>query len=395
VGDNDWREQNAAYGGWYVTLIEDMTSGAESSGQYSNWVQVEYDSALGNGQCIKKISDSTGRAIDFFSSLMAGVDPRSARTTAIQVPKFKEGTSTEAIDNSVFARYEFDYDYASISVPAISANSFPRGKRAVVRLKSILVPDGVNLPPLGFKTSFFYANGSELSRRTLPMNEQGAITTITVNGVQHDLGTRVDYSYGNYAYYNSHFASGQQRVGLGGVTRMVDQKDLYLGTAITAAATWSYNRVDFALTNYTNPLKVVVTTSSPDPVSSPLQNDTVYYFHASPTPGESQNGSGFHDGIAPEWDDGLLYRKEIWAGALNFGRLIRTEDQTYEADSSNSKDNIRLREATTTLNDDDAKQIVTTYSDWDGNRDTDCLRPGSPAPTTLSLAPGRQGHPVT
>lgn len=92
---NDWRELNTAFGGWYVTLIEDMTSGVEVGGRYPNWVQVDYDwdsehgTGVGYGQCIKQITDSLGREIRFTNWWDEAHDIKhSARTDTISFPSF-------------------------------------------------------------------------------------------------------------------------------------------------------------------------------------------------------------------------------------------------------------------------------------------------------------------
>src|SRR2546426_1372476 len=92
----DAREMEAAFGGWYVTRIEDTTSGAVGAdGFYPNWVKVEYEVAgtsgvtatVGFGQCIKRVVDSAGREIRF-TNWWDGTDKRSARTLGLSVPKF-------------------------------------------------------------------------------------------------------------------------------------------------------------------------------------------------------------------------------------------------------------------------------------------------------------------
>ena len=171
--DPDWREKNAAFGGWYVTRIEDMTSGPESGGLYPNWVKVEYEDAdtpgltkLGYGQCIKYVKDSLLRTITFTNSLQVAGEPRSARTTQIAFPKFANGGP---VNNSLVANYNLTYEspMPTVFLPVIGYQA----KRTALRLNLLELPPPVagGLRP---RVAFYYTpGGSELTARTLPMND--------------------------------------------------------------------------------------------------------------------------------------------------------------------------------------------------------------------------------
>jgi len=355
---NDWRERNAAYGGWHVTLIEDMTSGLPSAeGRYPNWIQIEYESkwdpatgtGIGYGQNIKRITDSLSREIAFSNS-WNHVDSWSARTDSIQLPAF---ANSPAVNNGVRNTYLFHYNWWPALVPIVDLANPPTDANRDKGPVNFL--DYVEMP-LGFVTRFGWYAGGELYLRTLPMNKTGSLT-----------GPRVVYQYGNYQYYKS-FVTGETQYTFGdGITREIEQKKLFLGSPGVESATWTYDRW-MPHVGHATPNRVVVTTTQGSPTVS---NDTVYYFRGSRAAGAGDPpgaGPNPKDGFAPEWDDGLNYRTEYWVGNSSTGRLLRTEETTYEPDivgGSHTKYNVRANQQVTTFNDDGGEQLVRNYSEWD------------------------------
>jgi len=371
--DPDWREYNAAFGGYYVTRIEDMTSGTETAGQYPNWIEIDYDT-IGYGQCISHVRDSLGRSITFHNSLQVPGEPRSARTDSIDILR---PSSAMGIDNSALAAYVFNFaadgggamPMMSLTVPRdFNPNLFDTKRRAL-RLESIEYHEAPAIPESRFKIRFDYYHESELVMRTLPMNDTADTS-----------GSRIVYTPDFYVYYKEFFYRNEEfgktagtthGVTPDGVARQVVKKDLYLRDPNTGTtpgepvASWEYTRDSLA--SYTNSLKVIAKT-----VSGSLLNETVHFFHSShPCQAFCAANAGIapHDGYAPEWDDGLEFRTEYWEGPANSGRLMRTEDMTYESDTfppNITKDNVRMVQKSTTFNDDGGKQITASYTDWDG-----------------------------
>jgi RHS repeat-associated protein len=367
----DWNDANAAFGGWYVTRIEDITT-VDASGGYPNWVAIQYEipsgptpqeSPEGYGQSIDQITDSLGRTIEFdpptdLSTEATGTpghpgDPRARRVARIHVPSFDNNPAL----TSKTATYTFGHDYVSVSVPDASSEV----KRSVLRLKSIELPG--HTP--AYKISFSY-DGSELVMRTLPMNETG-----------DSAGARMEYDYQKYDYLRrtiqSAGANSSGKIQMGGalgssgMTRQIVQKSLYLGAASQSpSATWDYIRSTPA--GVTNPDLVTVRVTKSNPL---LFNDTVYYFHASHNLDGCENAPGCDkpdDGWAPEWNDGLNYRIDYWEGEALVGRLLRKEETTYTTDILSSrftKNNLRTTGTVTTRSDDGGKQFSTQNAEWD------------------------------
>jgi RHS repeat-associated protein len=367
----DWNDANAAFGGWYVTRIEDMTT-VDATGGYPNWVAIQYEnpsgptpqeSPEGYGQCIDRITDSVGRTVEFdpptdLSTEATGTpghpgDPRARRVARIHVPSFDNNPAL----TSKTSTYTFGHDYVSVSVPDASSQV----KRSILRLKSIEIPG--HTP--AYKISFSY-DGSELVMRTLPMNEAG-----------NPAGARMEYDYQEYDYLRrtiqSAGANSSGKIQMGGalsssgMTRQIVQKSLHLGTASQSpSATWDYIRS--IAVGATNPELVTVRVTKSNPL---LFNDTVYYFHASHNLDGCENAPGCDkpdDGWAPEWNDGLNYRIDYWEGEALVGRLLRKEETTYTTDILSSrftKNNLRTTGTVTTRSDDGGKQISTQNSEWD------------------------------
>ena len=370
-----WQEKNAAFGGWYVTSIEDTSSGTIGANPlcpslYPNCVQVTYETDLGYGQCVKTITDSVGRTITFTNNLLQSGDKRSARTEKIEMPKF--GDSSDLVPSAIIA-YEFEHTYPMVYVPEPrydyeSGTVVQDTKRPVVRLDGISLPGGIHMSFV-YDLGGLYDNQSELLIRTVPMNETGDSNNLA----------RVRYYYNSYTYYKDFYYqssnggpetyyAGGVRIGAttSGLSRQIFKKELYLTNPFEEdtsqlTATWQYSRSESYLV--TNPSKASVRVTA-----GGLDNETVYYYRSSLNPDNSDEGQLPNDGLAPEWYDGLNYRIEYWEGREGTGRLLRTEETTYTPDIwpwTYTKSNVRPVQTITTFNDDGGKQVIRTNSDWD------------------------------
>jgi RHS repeat-associated protein len=388
----DWNDRNKAFAGWYVTLIEDITSGTPGGAdlRYPNWVEIQYEAGsptpatneTGYGQCISLVKDSAGRELRFHNQRLVAVpgDPGSRRIQSIEVPKFSASSTATAS----FATYSFDHVIASVPVPFYNVfESDPPTydydtKRSIVRLSTIQLP---NDDAMRFEYSGLGGSGSALTARSLPLNQ------LPLDGNGKIQGPRMEYEYSTLDYFKSVIrsdgATGQGKIingqgaALTGSTLQISEKRLYLiGDPLTnPSVKWKYNRVvpmpGGAGTNpgVTNPSSVILTTIQSNPAAL---NETVYYFRASINPDVAPPSSAdsLADGKAPDWDDGLLYRTEYWEGKASEGRLLRVEEALSVPDILSgfyiTKNNIRPYRNATTYVEDGGKQVVVENTDWDG-----------------------------
>jgi RHS repeat-associated protein len=368
-----YRDYNRAFGGWYVTLIEDSHSPSgvtitdtRSSrvGQtgYAAWVEVAYEPAAtrpGYEHAIKGILDSAGRKIDFVNDcqktgsqcaqtpgLVNNPTNRFAvRTQSISLPAFG-GSGQIAPNDAARAVYTFTYDYLS------KTNLDGSAAEAANYLRTITYPAFSNLAgnQSPYTMTFGYNLYGELETRVLP------------------TGASVNYYWDYYRYTSSEV--NQNGVSpVTGITRQLVRKQVALGAVGPGTAfEWTYAREFAGLdgTPYTNPRFVTI--------KDPLGNETVYYYRSTlPNPSVNDE-TNFEDGYAPEWDDGLNDRIEYYQGNGTGRRLLRTERRDYDADTdlfrfgfpARGKRNVRMSRQVTVHHDDEGRSATVSNSDWDG-----------------------------
>jgi RHS repeat-associated protein len=330
---SDARNYNRDFGGWYVTKIYEIASGANASGSgWNNYVEIVYDTTGHGGaasHAVKEVRDNLGRKIAFDNVCEPAVSPDtgcrdvppiginnpervSVRTEHIHVPAFK---ASSGVENPTSTLATFDLGYQWIQVGGAWVNV----------LKSITYPDhGAHggTPPR-YTMQFGYENPpvqyGELNSRTLP------------------TGAKIVYQWGDYYY------AGPTQ------TRALTAKEILIDPGVNAGR-WDYERQSedpyIPGTYLTNPRSVTVT--------DPVHNDTVYHYRAS--------ASG-------HWNDGLNYRVEYYEGTGPTKTLRRLEELEYESDldgETPTGKNIRLNRQTTAFVDDGGKKSIAQYRDWSG-----------------------------
>jgi len=409
-GNNQYRDDNLSFGGWYVTRIEDR-SVTDQSGGYPMSVTIQYDTTRpGFEHLIKKVTDGRGREIIFHNckydtvgnctdtpTTTADTYPNTTppiynrhaiATYQIDVPAFwgnEAVPTTQADKDATKAIYALKYAFTPISRTHIAFPGSPASDGPVLELLRLDYPQYPHrgAPSVSDTYSIYFGyvgpptdayNRGELNCRTLPLVQP------TTGKTCYDWeGTEVvfKYMYSYYAYTSMFFSAGK---GVGGVTgknsgftaapditsasRQVATKTVVAPN--TGTYQWSYDRSSSP--GYSNPPNVKVT--------DPFGNDTVYYYRGSvpPISSDPHSGADPEDGIAPEWDDGLNYKIEYYKGTGAQRLLVRSENLEYDADMAQSpvtglmrhtKTNSRMSSKTTVFHDDAGAQTVVAHSDWD------------------------------
>lgn len=369
-----YRDYNRAFGGWYVTLIEDSRSAccveitdprSARAGQtgYAAWVEVAYESASswpGFEHAIKSVLDSAGRRIDFVNDCQktgsacvetSGIvnNPRhryAVRTASIALPAF---AGTGQLEPNVDARatYAFTYEFKAVT------NLDGTTAEAANYLKAITYPtfrkhDGSQG---SYALSFTYNLFGELESRVLP------------------TGASVNYAWRTY-FYTDNEINENGVAPVSGITRELYRKYVDLDPANPSPLhEWLYTRdpgTTILGNPYTNPRFVTV--------QDPAGNETVYSYRASLSNPNAIDETNFENGFAPEWDDGLNHRVEYYQGSGASRTLVRTEVRDYEADTdlfrfafpARGKRNVRMSLQVTIYDDDEGRRSTVSYSDWDG-----------------------------
>jgi len=419
------RGDNLSFGGWYVTRIEDRSVGMpDASGLYPMNVRIEYDKRPGFEHVMKTITDGYNRQIQFTNCKCDAtgtcdrlataadkyIDPATGHPTTIDnrhpiatcqidVPAFS-GTGgaspVESVAQPVHASYQFTYAYTPIRHTNVSFQGSTDNDGPVLELTRIDYPPYThrNGSPETDSQYFgytgqegIYPNRGELSCRTLLVPRDSTKTCYTYGGVPS-----FRYAYDYYAYSGLFLTAGKGA----GITK--SNTGFVSGPSITSATRevtskqiigldsntyeWKYVRLSDA--GATNPRSVTVTDqgSTRDCTQStpaPRCNDTVYYYHftqpANASADVAHNGSQPDDGLAPDWDDGLLYRVEYYRGSGSTRQLVRSETSDYEADPSAlvfqgstefQKANTRETRKVTIYNDDSGTETAVSRTNWDG-----------------------------
>lgn len=371
--DPDTRRYNQEFGGWYVTRIEDLNAGFDCAGpncydkKYRRRVEITYDSRPGYEHLIQQITDSTGRHVDFVNDCehVTPSDPNSAcladssitkpgnspmrsatRTVKIKVPAF---AANGAVQTGVQATYDFSYEFKQLKTMGCEVDSIlhitcidrTRNLLKSIKYPTLTTNTGTTLDADRYSMQFTYSDYGEMESRTLP------------------TGAIVGYLWGDYEYIASG-GSGSDAMG-NPSARQIQVRNVTLGPG--KIYTWAYVRL---ANGYSNPFSVTLW--------DPFGNDTVYYFHASRLDPSGLVGMDPEDGVAPEWNDGLNYRIDHFAGHGADRVLFRTESIDHTADhrqpsmflTSRDRCHIRSWRESTTYTDDGGRVATKLNADWDG-----------------------------
>lgn len=358
------RRYNQDFGGWYVTLIEDRRSALVTVNRpghplhgrslRAGWVYIEYDVRAGYEHVIQRITDSVvvngvGREIVFTNTcLEAGgtcaveswdLDPAkprlSVRTTAVTIPAFGGSTS---MTPSTTATYTFEYSRDTVKnlLHTATQDPYPHDTTETmlkaVNFPATTTPIGPSLSSSPYQIAFGYDQYGELESRTLP------------------TGARIGYMWEGYAWGSANPGYfGMAGGAVEGFTQAVTVRTLDLDpTTVGNDGEWRYIRD--AQGGLSNPRSVTV--------KDIAGNETVYSFHASPKTNRPETlADGPTDGYAPEWNDGLIYRKQYYQGSGAARTLLRTTTQSYEASQGDGigmpdRWDIRVKRETTRFDDD-------------------------------------------
>jgi RHS repeat-associated protein len=404
------RMDNLSYGGWYVTKIEDRSVVVPAGTPWPN-VTIDYYDQANYQHVIESITDSAGRTIEFKAGVVnaSGVCVEGATATdrhavaicRILIPAFG---GQEALNAGARAEYQLKYRLATVNKPDIT---LPGTVGPIVELTQVQFPAYTH-PGGGaaenYRMFFGYVfdptDYGELQCRTLPIS---APEGSTCEGLSYAGELVFRYLYDYYSYQAVYVAAGRthswevsssymnmeptniiytlyaQPQGRsfvrsattgsirneGTKTRQVIEKRIL--NLDPEPRTWTYTRHTGVATN---PSLVTVL--------DPFLNETYYHFKASYPPGSSDSpgslnpGQDPDDGLAPEWDDGLLTKVEYFKGHGVARQRIRTELKDYTADLASAiadrklKFNARVRSETTIFDDRDGLRTTTAFSGWDG-----------------------------
>jgi len=274
--------------GWYATRIETLAE--RSLDQPEAWVNINYATAPKTPK-IDTIEDSVGRLIDL---------TYSGNLVDIAFPAF--GTSVPAV-------YQLELETRTLHDPSADSSIAPQ--RSILRR--------IYLPMLSSADEYYEFDYAPQSAQ---QNEYGYVT-------MWRLPTRAKVHY-----YYTHYKSSDKRPYHSSLNykemKVIEQGEL-------KTYRWSYNRIgdgvlrtlDDWVASLLGEINIARTNPTQVRVLDPFDNLTVYYFHA--TLIEVDDCDDF--GCNGNWDDGLLYKVEMYAGPyIDAGRLVKVENYTYKYD---------------------------------------------------------------
>ena len=421
------RRLNQGFCGWYTALIEDRSAGTQdaTTGFYTNYVHVIYDSRVGFEHAIDRIEDSSGRAIDFHTcewtqESEAAPTPNDvvneeACISGSRDTEFdsahpyhatrREGVATYAVDIPAFAsstaRYAFQYRYKKIIrgdryLPTGTLSASP-----VLKLVRVDYPqyvrngqsnnyslyygyDNLYTPEATCTYEYYGLNGDfgEVTSRSFPaLRKVGGSTLIPGNPCYSGTyAPLIKYSYAYYDYFSAYLSGTTHSnpycsSGANGNGSACTSS----GTSLEVPTGQSRHIVKKSVletvgspTKDTRYCREVGPSTNPEAVTVTdiHGNDTIFRYHASVASPGSSDGTHPEDGWAPEWNDGTLYQTETYEGTGAGRLLVRTEIADFDADPSiglggRAKANVRNRIETTRYDDDGGRESTITRNDWD------------------------------